>query len=328
METLPIRGMPRRPSPAALGFASGLGRSLLKSIGIMRRFQPSVVVGMGGFASYPVAMVAGRMGYPILIHEQNAVIGLANRWLSRRARVVALTFDAGRETLGPDVRVEVVGNPVRESVKKAGRKQALKALGLSERQVTVLIFGGSRGARRLNEAAIEAYDLFRHAHNLQIIHITGELEFERFKGRLDAVRRGHDTVKYNIFPYIEDMGLAYGAADLVVSRAGATTIAEITALGLPAILIPYPHATDDHQAANAGCLEAAGAARIIANENLSAQILGQAISGFVYHPASLESMAASSAELGNPEAADMLAQLVIEIAQAPPEHTGGDRLAV
>lgn len=317
LETLPVTGLPRRPSVDTLTFAGHLGLSILRSAGLLKKYRPAVVVGMGGFASFPVVMLAERLGYPTLIHEQNAVLGLANRWLSRHADTVALTFPAGDRLLKSAKNVKVVGNPVRANVLKAKRRAALNELGLDDRQITILVFGGSRGARKINEAVIQAYDVFRHAHNLQIVHITGMMEYEQVGQRLAAVRQGHDKVKYHVFPYLKDMGLAYAVADLVVSRSGASTISEVTARGLPSILIPYPYATDNHQVANAKWLETAGAAKVITDENFSSQLFWQAVSGFVYHPAGLEEMAQRSARLGRPRAAMDLARLVLAAAGEP-----------
>lgn len=313
LRSLPIRGLPRRPSAQLFSFVLGLAQSLRMATSLIRDYRPGVVVGMGGFASFPAVAAARWLRCPIILHEQNAVPGMANRWLGRWADAVALTFaDPHRRLRGR--RVVVVGNPVRKSLLLSDRDTALKKLGLEDRPVTLLVFGGSRGARRLNEAVIGAYDMFRHAKNLQVMHVTGMMEHERFKQQLEAVKRRHDTVNYRLFPYIEDMGAAYAAADLVCSRAGATTVAEITAVGLPSILVPYPHATDDHQQANAAYLSEAGAAKIIKNESLSPELFWQVVSGFAYRPEALKEMGAAAAKLGNRNAAVDLAGLVLEIA--------------
>ncbi len=314
LETLPVRGLPRRLSFKTAAFAASLSLSLAKSAGLIKKYRPAAVVGMGGFAGFPVVLVAGRLGYPTLIHEQNAVPGLANRWLSRRVDVTALTFDDHKEMVAGAKVIKVVGSPIRAAVLKARRSSSIEALGLSQDRLTVLIFGGSRGARKINDAVLGAYDSFRHAHNLQIVHIPGMMEFEEIKGRLARLRQRHDKVEYHLFPYLEQMGPAYAAADLVVARAGSGTLAEITARGLPAILVPYPYATDNHQAANAKWLESAGAARIIPDENFSDRLLWQSVSSFLYHPSTLKEMADRSKKLGRPRAAKDLAALVLKIA--------------
>jgi UDP-N-acetylglucosamine--N-acetylmuramyl-(pentapeptide) pyrophosphoryl-undecaprenol N-acetylglucosamine transferase len=312
LETLPVKGMPRRMSAGTVGFMSRLGFSLIKAGKILKKHQPSVVVGMGGFASFPPVLAAVKLGYPTVIHEQNSVAGLANRWLGRRVDHVALSYDHMADWDGRAKAVTVVGNPVRPEVLKATRRQALKILGLEERPFTLLIFGGSRGARKINQAAIEAYDLLRPVQHLQIVHITGMIEYEQVKAQLTAVKQRHDRVLYHLFPYIKDMGPAYAAADLVVSRAGATTLAEVTARGLPSVLVPYPYATDNHQVVNARQLEVAGAAKIIPDDNFSSQLFWQAVSGYVYQPSTLQEMAGRAMKLGRPEAAAALARLVID----------------
>lgn len=312
--TLPVRGFPRRPSLDQLKFFGGLASSLRGARRLIVDRRPVAVVGMGGFASFPPVIVAAFSGCPVVIHEQNAVVGLANRLLARRAKIVALTFPDESGRISGD-RTRVIGNPVRAGLFSADRAGARAELGLEDRPVTILVFGGSRGARRLNQVVLDAYDMYRHAQNLQVIHVTGMMEHDRFRRRLEDVKRRHDTVAYRMFPYIEDMGAAYAAADLVVSRAGATTVAEITAVGLPSVLVPYPYATDDHQAANAGRLEAVGAARVIADEAFSPELFWQAVSAFAYRPDSLRDMAAAARELGRPGAADELAGLVLEAAR-------------
>ncbi len=312
--TLPIRGFPRRPSVDQFRFMAGLVGSIIRARRLITQRRPAIVVGMGGFASFPPVAAAGFSRCPVVLHEQNAVVGLANRWLSRWANTVALTFPDELNQLRK-ANVAVIGNPVRADVLAADREQAKARLGLEDRAVTILVFGGSRGARKLNEAVLGAYDMFRHAQNLQVIHVTGMMEHSLFQQRLAEQRRRHDTVAYLILPYIEEMAAAYAAADLVVSRAGATTVAEVTAVGLPSVLVPYPYATDDHQAVNARRLEAAGAARIIADQDLGPELFWQTVSGFAYRPNVLAGMAKAAQKLGRPQAADDLARLVLETAQ-------------
>ena len=308
---LPVRGFPRRPSLAQLKFFGGLAGSLRGARRLIAQRHPVAVVGMGGFASFPPVVVAALSGCPVVIHEQNAVVGLANRLLVRWAKVVALTFpdESGRV---PRDRTRVIGNPVRAGLFSADRARARAELDLEDRPVTILVFGGSRGARKLNQVVLDAYDMYRHTQNLQVIHVTGMIEHETSRRRLEDVKRRHDTVAYRMFPYIEDMGAAYAAADMVVSRAGATTVAEITAVGLPSVLVPYPYATDDHQTANARRLEMEGAARVIADETFSPELFWQAVSAFAYRPDSLREMTAAARKLGRPGAAAELAGLVLE----------------
>ncbi|MDP1808463.1 MAG: undecaprenyldiphospho-muramoylpentapeptide beta-N-acetylglucosaminyltransferase [Actinomycetota bacterium] len=314
LETLPVRGLPRRLSLNTLSFAAGLSFSLAKAARLLKKYRPAAIIGMGGFAGFPMVLVGARLGYPTLIHEQNAVPGLANRWLSRRVDLVALTYNDHLDMIKGAKVVKVIGNPVREAVLKAKRPTALKVLGLDDGRITVLVFGGSRGAQKINQAVIGAYDSFRRAHNLQIIHIPGMIEYDAIKQQLDGLRQPHDNVKYHLFPYVEEMGLAYAAADLVVSRAGAGTLAEVTGRGLPSILVPYPYATDNHQAANAKWLESAGAAKVIPDDNFNDRLFWQAISSFLYHPATLDEMADRSKRLGHPKAARKLASLVLKAA--------------
>ena len=218
-----------------------------------------VVVGMGGYVSVSAVMAGWRERVPTVLHEQNAVPGLANRALSRVARAVALSFaEAARFFPG---RTEVTGNPVREQILKVGEerdmlaKEAIRELELDEQRRTVVVFGGSQGALRIDRAAVGACRLLRDRTDLQILLITGSAHLEQVRAGLPKDGGG---LLVRAAGFLERMELAYAVADLVVSRAGASSIAEISACGLPALLIPYPHATNRHQEANARALQRAG----------------------------------------------------------------------
>ena len=314
LETLPIRSLPRKPSLKVLSFAGSLALSLARSSSLIKKHKPDVVVGMGGFASYPMVLVASRRGCHTVIHEQNAVPGLTNRWLSKRVDLVALAYDYNQQMLKNPKNVEVVGNPVRSAVLAADRAEALKKLGLDEGPVTVLVFGGSRGARKINQSVIDAYDDFREDQDLRIVHIAGMIEHDEVKDQIDKIKRSTDKVKYHLFPYIQEMGAAYAVADLAVTRAGASTVAELTARGLPSILIPYPYATDNHQFVNAQNLETAGAAKIISDQDINADKLYKAVSGLVHDPQQLKQMRERAVKFGRPQAARNLAERILKIA--------------
>ena len=314
LETLPIRSLPRKPSLKVLSFAGSLALSLVRAASLTKKHKPDVVVGMGGFASYPMVLVAARRGCPTVIHEQNAVPGLTNRWLSKRADFVVLAYDDNQQMLKNPKNVEVVGNPVRSAVLAADRSESLKKLGLDKGPVTVLVFGGSRGARKINQAVVGAYDDFRDDRNLRIVHIAGMMEHDDVKAQIDKIKRPTDKVKYHLFPYVQEMGAAYAVADLAVTRAGASTVAELTARGLPSILIPYPYATDNHQFVNAKNLEKAGAAKIISNEDFNADQFHKTVSNLVHNPEELKKMRERAVRFGRPQAAQDLAAIILRIA--------------
>ncbi len=312
LDTVSIKGFKREFSLDTLRFIPLLILSIFESLGILREFKPSLVVGMGGYVSFPLVSMAAVLGIPTAIHEQNAYPGLANRLLGRVAKVIAVSYPGTKDYFSPRRKVILTGNPVRRGVRASHREDALRAFGLDSSRRTLLIFGGSRGARRINRAFLEAYDFFRDADDLQIIHITGEGEYDVFLKTMNTLRRTDDRVIYQCHPYLTTIDLAYAAADLVLCRAGATTIAEITAKGIPAVLVPYPYSTAAHQEKNARYLENYGAARVVLDGDLNGRSMYEAVSILIHDDEGLRRMRESSLSLGRPRAAEELASLVEE----------------
>jgi len=277
-----------------------------------------VVLGMGGYASVSAVLAARREHVPVVLHEQNAVPGLANRALGRLARAVALSFADAADFFPRGVRTVLTGNPVRPRILAvATDREALSAtafaeLGLEAGRRTVVVFGGSLGALHLDRATVGAARLLSGRGDLQILLIAGEEHVE-------AVRRGlpeRSALLVRLLGYLDRMELAYAAADLVVSRAGATTVAELAACGLPAILVPYPYATANHQEANARALQRAGGASLLLDDQLDADALVTRLLGLVDHDERLAAMGERSAAFGTPDAARRVADLVLEVAGA------------
>lgn len=274
-----------------------------------------VAVGLGGYVSVPPMLAARRAHVPLVLHEPNAVPGLANRLLSRSAAAVAVGFEGVRGRFPGDPPTEVTGYPVRDAIievparREVLARQARSVLGLDTRRRTVLVIGGSQGARHLNEVVAGATDLLADRGDLQLLVLAGPKQ--------DAVPPSVDGpgVRVRVLPFLDRMELAYAAADLVVSRSGATTIAELTICGLPAILVPYPHATDNHQEANAAELQRAGAAEVVRDAALTASQFAARVCRLLDEPGRLTVMAERSRALGRPDAADRLARLVVEVAR-------------
>jgi UDP-N-acetylglucosamine--N-acetylmuramyl-(pentapeptide) pyrophosphoryl-undecaprenol N-acetylglucosamine transferase len=275
-----------------------------------------VVVGMGGYVAVPVVLAAARSRRPVVLHEQNAVPGLANRALSRLARTVAISFPETARLLPRRARTVLTGNPVRDRIVAVpGDRGALAAearseLGLEPGRATVVIFGGSLGALHVDRAAVDASSALRERADLQVLLLTGAAHIDEVNRRLPRDRVLH----VRALPFLDRMELAYAAADLIVARAGATTVAEITVCGLPSILIPYPYATARHQEANARALQRAGAATIIMDDALTGHVLAARIADLVSSPARLSTMAERAVRLGRADAADALAKAVVEAA--------------
>ncbi|HEX9234753.1 MAG TPA: undecaprenyldiphospho-muramoylpentapeptide beta-N-acetylglucosaminyltransferase [Actinomycetota bacterium] len=276
-----------------------------------------VVIGMGGYVSVPAVLAARLEHVPVVVHEQNAVPGLANRVLSRIARRIATSFAEAIPLLPRHVRPRAVvtGNPVRREIvripeeRDALAKEARREFELDDDRRTVLIFGGSQGAVHIDRAAAGACRLLRTRADLQILLITGP-------AHLGAIRRGipdDGSILVRALGYVDRMDLAYACADLVVSRAGATTVAELTVCGLPGLLVPYPYATGRHQEANARALQRAGAATVVLDEHLSGEVLAVRIESLIDHDERLRAMAERSAGLGRADAAGRVADLAIEV---------------
>ena len=300
--------MARRISVASASSLLKALKAISKARAILREFGPDVVVGTGAYVSAPVVLAAVSLRIPTVIHEQNAIPGLANRLLAKFATGIAVSFEDARRFF-PRRSVELTGNPIREDILSADRASARRLLELDPEGPVVLIFGGSRGASRLNDAAIGGAEKLLEA-GAEVIHSTGSADYERVKEAL----AGMDGARYKIFPYITDMADAYAAADLVISRAGASTVAEVTARGLASVLIPYPYATGRHQDANARVLKNAGAARVVPDEELTPERLASEVSSLLMDRKALDRMKSAAKGLGKPDAARRLADLVKRVA--------------
>jgi UDP-N-acetylglucosamine--N-acetylmuramyl-(pentapeptide) pyrophosphoryl-undecaprenol N-acetylglucosamine transferase len=304
-----------RPFPREV--SAGALRAPLAAARGVRACRPlvegaDVVVGMGGYVSVPPVLAAFAARRPVVLHEQNAVVGLANRLFARWARRIGLSFAEAASALPRRARAVVTGNPVREEIvavrerRDALAAQAWDALGLEPGRRTVLVFGGSQGARRLDEATAGAARLLEDRGDLQFLVLTGEAH----RGVVEEAEGAGGRLRVRALPFLERMELAYAVADLVVARAGASSIAEITVCGLPAILVPYPHATADHQEANARAVERAGAAVVVRDVELTPRVLGTRIATLLADPGALARMGERAEAWAKPDAAARLAELV------------------
>ena len=311
---VPIDARPlvRRVSVRALTGPVAALRSVARCRPIVE--EVDVVVGMGGYVSVPVALAAVRARKPLVLHEQNAVPGLANRTLARPARTVALSFAESRRMLPRRVKTVVTGDPVREEIlavpskRAALAKEAREAFGLEEDRTTVLVFGGSQGALHVNHATVGALHVLKDRADLQVILLTGPAHIDELRQRIPTDIR----LIVRPMPFLDRMELAYAVADLVVSRSGATTCAEITVCGLPALLVPYPYATGRHQEANSRALQRAGAAAIVMDDALTGPLLAARLADLLGSRERLGAMAERSSAWGRPDAADALADVVLE----------------
>lgn len=301
------QGMQNRFSLRSAKTITNLVRVYRESKKILKQIEPDLVIGMGGYVSLPVMLAAGNR-YETYIFEQNSVPGLSNRLLSSRVNEVMLSFDESKRYFKKANAVYTSGNPIRKEIGSVSRAEAAEQLDVDADRFTVLVFGGSGGARTINNAAIEVYDRIRDIPSLQIIHIVGNIDFDSVQQTYLSVKKDSDKVAYRIYRYLPDIWRVYALTDLAICRAGATTIAEITAAGLPSILIPYPYATEDHQTKNAEIIERAGGAKIIRNELFNPDVLFDEILWFTRHLDELKEMSKKSLLAGRPGAASDAAE--------------------
>jgi UDP-N-acetylglucosamine--N-acetylmuramyl-(pentapeptide) pyrophosphoryl-undecaprenol N-acetylglucosamine transferase len=247
-----------------------------------------------------------------VLHEQNAVPGLANRMFGRFARSTALSFGEAAQFLPRRAKPVVTGNPVREEILRVPReraslaKEAAGELELDEERRTIVVFGGSQGALHIDRTVVGACVLLRDRGDLQVLVLTGRAHFDQVSSSLPS----EGDLLVRALPFLDRMELAYSIADLVVSRAGATTVAELTVCGVPSLLIPYPYATARHQEANARAVQRAGAASVLLDEQLTPEVLADRMLSLVDHDERLLSMAERATAFGRPDAAQRVADLV------------------
>lgn len=284
----------------ALGAVRGLlrlPRALWQARQVLKAFDPDVVIGVGGYASGPVVLMANLLGRPTAICEQNSIPGLTNKLLGRIARAVFLSFEDSRRFF-PTEKVVMSGNPVRRDLVA---RMLTAVPGAPERRpdgVSILIVGGSQGAVAVNELASEALVRLASSHRMNIVHQTGAADLERTRARYAAA-----GVAADCRPFIQDMASTYQAADLIVGRAGATTVAEVALAGKPAIFIPYPFAADNHQELNAREMATAGAALSFRQAELTAEKLAGELGGLLDDPTRRARMGEMMRSLARPRAA-------------------------
>ena len=303
IDLLPGRGFRRRLAAANVGAAWDTLRALVQARRILAHARPEVVVGVGGYASLPSLVAARVQRVPTVVHEQNAAPGLANRIAVRMGARAAVSLP------GTPLRGAVLtGNPVRSEVTAVRREpDPLHPL--------VTVFGGSLGAGTINDAVLGLYERWRDRADPTVHHVTGSRNYEACSARLSAIRRPSDRLHYELVDYEDHMEHLYARTSIAVCRAGAITVAELAAAGVPAVLVPLPGAPGDHQTRNAEALVDGGAAIVVPDAECDAARLDAELSGLLADAARLEAMATAAGTLGRPDAAADLAELVEEAAR-------------
>ncbi|MGX6442037.1 undecaprenyldiphospho-muramoylpentapeptide beta-N-acetylglucosaminyltransferase [Neobacillus sp. K501] len=275
---------------------------------MLKEFRPDIVIGTGGYVCGPVVYAASKMGVPTIIHEQNSVPGLTNKFLSRYVNKIAVCFDEAKDYF-PENKVVFTGNPrASEVIGKDGIQGRLSA-GLSTTMPAVLIFGGSRGARPINDAVVKALSELGEKP-YQVLYITGDVHFEDVKNEVELVGNPKNVI---IKPFIHNMPEVLSGMDLVVSRAGASTLAEITSLGIPSILVPSPYVTNNHQEKNARSLSDHGAAELLLEKDLNNKSLVQHIDRILLNEDIRDEMQIKAKKLGVPDSANRLFELMKQL---------------
>lgn len=309
---LPVAGFDRRNLLKNFGVVMKLMKSRRMAKNIIRDFRPDVAVGVGGYASGPTLNMAQKMGVPTLLQEQNSYAGVTNKLLAKKARRICVAYD-GMERFFPAERIVMTGNPVRQTLLtvRIPKEEAVKEFGLEPGKRTVLIVGGSLGARTLNESVLANLSLIRQQGMVQFIWQTGKYYSEEIARRL---KESYCPPNLKVMDFIGNMNAAYAAADLVISRAGAGSISEFCLLGKPVILVPSPNVAEDHQTKNAMALVNKDAALYVADAEAVKTLIPLAVNT-VNSVQELDTLGRNIRRMGRPDAARIIAEEVVALAE-------------
>lgn len=317
---LPVAGFDRKHLWKNVAVLVKLFRSQLKARKIVKQFRPQVAVGVGGYASGPMLKTAGMMGIPTLIQEQNSYAGVTNKLLAQKARKICVAYE-GMEKFFPADKIILTGNPVRQNLlnQNISPEEARESFGLDPKKKTILILGGSLGARTLNRTLMDSLATLRDNREVQFIWQTGKIYITQVKEALtaftgEAMRQNSVRPLPNLYvtDFIKDMPSAYAAADLVISRAGAGSISEFCLLGKPVILVPSPNVAEDHQTKNALALVNKDAALYVKDAEAGEKLLPTALQTIADAP-KLASLSANISKLALPDSARVIAQEVLKL---------------
>ncbi len=312
IDGLPIRGFDRKHLWKNVAVLYKIWVSQRKAKRILKTFRPDVAVGVGGYASGPTLNKAAAMGIPCLLQEQNSYAGVTNKLLAKKASVICVAYE-GMERFFPEEKIMLTGNPVRQALlnNSMTREQAVQALGFNPAQPVLLIVGGSLGARTLNESVIKHLDTIKES-GVQVMWQTGKYYFHTLEEQFQA--DGALPANVKMVDFIADMGTAYRAADLVVSRAGAGSISEFCLIGKPVILVPSPNVAEDHQTKNAQALVNKDAAIMVKDADAGEQLLPTALE-VIADKNRLQQLSNNIKSMALPQSAEIIAKEVIRLAQ-------------
>lgn len=308
---LPVAGFKRKLSLSNFVVIFKLLNSMVKARKIVKSFNPDIAVGVGGYASGPILKVAQRNGIPTLIQEQNSFAGVTNRLLAKKADTICVAYE-GMEKYFPKEKIILTGNPVRQGLEhvKNLKEEASAFFNIPSGNKVILVVGGSLGARTINESVLHDIDKIVERNNITLLWQTGKLYFDEVKTRMSEVKCGN----VRVFDFIHRMDLAYSAATIVISRAGAGTISELCLVGKACILVPSPNVAEDHQTKNALALVKNNAAIMISDKNSVGTLVHQTLM-LLDNSEKIESMEQNINKLALPNSAQIIARKVIELAE-------------
>ena len=317
IEFLPISisGMPRKTGLEIIKWYVNLNKAVIKSIEYLYRIKPNVVLGTGGYVSGPVLIASAILGIPFVIHESDARPGIVNRFMSPFAKAITIAFEQAKPLVNSK-NVYVNGNPIRTCLSQLSREQALIKLGLNPDKKTLLIMGGSQGAKTINNAMLHASSQLIGDYSIQIIHQTGRKNFDEYTEKLEEIWPNFSSCKsYIVRPYFEDMSAPLAASDLAVARAGSLSISELNLSELPSILVPYPFAAADHQRYNALAMENAGAALMLEDSKCNQESIIKYVCEILQNQDRLKFMKEANKKLSKPDATYNLIEILKKFAR-------------
>ena len=303
------KGLPRRLSLDTIKVIGKSFKALWETKKLLHQFHPDLVVGTGGYVSGPVVLTAAIFNIPTLLHEQNALPGITNRILAKVVRRVMVTFPESMERFGDQKKLELVGLPVRPEIGQVTRDVGAAKFNLRSDRLTLLVTGGSRGARTLNQAMIEVLSQLAQRSDIQVIWATGKTTYAETVEELKKRGIFWDRPQWRVLEYLKDMPEALACADIFIGRAGAASLAELMVAGIPSLLIPYPFAAENHQEHNAQALVQAGAAKIVLDSELNGERLWKELEGLISQPTLIANMGAAAKTLAQPHALDKIVDL-------------------
>lgn len=300
-----VKGMPRKISLGLIMWMVQLFFAILKSFVYLLKYKPHAIIGTGGYVAFPILLAGVLLKIPVFIHDSDAYPGIVSRVIAPFARMVFLAFEDAQKRIKSN-NIIINGNPLRNWISSISKEEACMNFNLDPSKKTLLVMGGSQGAKSINDATLEIVYHLTKTHNIQVVHQTGQKNYEQ------VVENKPETQGYVVKPYFDNMGIAYAAADLVVARAGSISLSELNICGLPAILVPYPHAAADHQRHNARALESKGAAIYLEDEDCTGRKLKRIVLDLFGNQEKLNSMSEVSKSLSKENATQNLVQVILD----------------